>query len=268
MVTATARTPVFVLCAALALAGVSACRRQAEPQPFAALLGERARKPPPSSDGACRFDMSGDKADSVFFVLGFVDEYLGRRFVEDDDRVERFYPNEMDKAAVFERQLAKLASEQGLEPAVRSPEGQQGHIAFRSKPIADRLNSCYKYQASGGEVGPGPDGTYRRLASASLGRSLFMRAGHGSSRGNGLPDEVFHRRRALAYLAGAWCRYGRGNEFIFANSSDKAELIAQLLDDVGCRDVRREYNFGYIPRTNWVRFQPTDELKAWLDRSW
>jgi hypothetical protein len=139
---------------------------------------------------------------------------------------------------------------------------------YHSKVIADRLNSCYRYQASNGGFVQGADGTYRRTASASLELRLFMRSsGHGSVDARGWPDEVFHRRRALAYLSGAWSRNGRRGDFVFANAKDKANLVAQLLVALGCHDVRLESVFGYIPQTNIVHFTPTDEVNAWLRRS-
>jgi len=121
---------------------------------------------------------------------------------------------------------------------------------------------------SANELAQASDGSYRRTANASLGRQLFMRSGHGSGTGNGLPDEVFHRRRALAYLAGAWLRYRRGSDFGFANTQEKARLVAQLLADLGCRDVRLESTFGSIPQGNMVHFQPTKEVEDWLNRTW
>jgi hypothetical protein len=134
--------------------------------------------------------------------------------------------------------------------------------------ITDHLNSCCRYQASGGSLAQAPDGSHKRTASASLGLELFMRSGRGVSIGNGLPDEVFRRRRALAYLAGAWVRYGRGSDFVLANAQDKAKLIAQLLTNLGCREVRLESTFGFIPQTNAVHFQPTEEVTQWLQKVW
>ena len=83
-----------------------------------------------------------------------------------------------------------------------------------------------------------------------------------------MPDEVFRRRRALAYVAGAWVRSGMGPDFAFANSYDKAALIARLLVDLGCRRVSVETMFGGAPQVNHVHFQPTEEVREWLARTW
>jgi hypothetical protein len=232
-----------------------------------ALLSGRARTPAPSSIGSCDFDLKGSAGETAFFVLGMLDEYQGRRIVEDEEVVERFYCHETSVAGVFRDAIVKLAKEQGLEPSVRSETTQGCLISYRSKPIAERLNSCYQYQASSDFVAQGSDGTYRWTASASLGLHLFLRSDRNLERGVDLPDEVFHRRRALAYVAGAWTRYGHGADFVFANAQDKARLVAQLLTSLGCRAVRIESTFGVIPQTNVVKFEPTGELREWLQRS-
>jgi hypothetical protein len=253
----------------LGVLALMACRPAPRQNTIDDLLGPRANTPPPASAGACHFDLSGEKADTVFVVLGLLNEYLGRHILEDDDLVERFFCNEHDTAAFFRRTLARLAREQGLDPAVREETAQECLLFYRSKAIADRLNSCYRFQATGGTAAPGTDGTYRRVAEASLGMELFRRGGRAEwTFGVGRTDSNFYRRRALAYLSGAWARYGRDGDFVFANSQEKARLIASLLSDLGCQRVRLESNVGFIPQTNWVHFEPTDEVKAWFGKTW
>ena len=216
----------------------------------------------------CRFDLTDEKAETVFFVLGMLDEYLGRRIVEDEDLVEGFYCSEAETARLFRRTLDRLAKEQSLDATIREETIQECLPVYHSKAIADRLNSCYRYRASNGQLVQGADGTSRRTASASLEMGLFMHSGHGAATERGWPDEVFYRRRALAYVSGAWHRNGRGGDFVFANSKDKANLVAQLLVALGCHGVRLESDFGLIPQTNIVHFTPTDEVTAWLHKSW
>jgi len=231
------------------------------PTPLESPLGLRALTPPPSSDGSCRFDLTGDKADTVFFVLGMLDEYNGRNLIEDDDRVERFYCNESGASRLFRRYIGTLAAEQGLDSAVRDETIETCLIVYHSTPIASRLNSCYRYTMTDQILAQAPDGTYRRTANPSLRASgLFARVG---GAGSGSTDEA-NRRRALAYLAGAWARYRRDGDFVFANAHDKAALVAALLTDLGCRNLRIESTIGFIPQTNRVRFEATDEVMAWL----
>ena len=227
-----------------------------------------ARTPAPASTGSCDFDLTGSKGDTVFFVLGVLSEYLGRYFVEDEDRIEGFYCNEEALAPLFKRQLVKLAAEQDLDPAISEEVRSYCSVTYRSKQLSGRLNSCYRYQLSADRLSQGSDGRYKRTADASLGLQLFMRSGSGTSTANGLSEEVFYRRRALAYLSGVWARHRRGSDFLFANAQDKSRLVAQLLTNLGARDVRLESTFGRIPQANIVHFQPTDELTAWLQKVW
>ena len=81
----------------------------------------------------------------MFFVLGMLDEYQGRNLIEDDDRVEGFYCNEAETARLFRRYIALLAEEQSINPAVREETIQKCLVVYYSKPIASRLNSCYRY---------------------------------------------------------------------------------------------------------------------------
>jgi hypothetical protein len=232
-----------------------ACRRSNAEQEVASATG-------PRTEPECRFDVADGKNDTVFLVLGMLDEYLGRQFVEDDDRVERFYPHEQQVAEVFQRLLVKLAKEQGLQEEARKEVVAGGLVFFYSRQIADRLNSCYTYQLSTGSMVPGSDGKYKRAASGSLQMSLFMKSARERA-----SDELLSRRRALAYITGAWLRYGRGSDLVFANAHDKAMLIAQLLTMLGCRNVRLESTFGQIPQTNTVRFDPSEELSSRIENA-
>jgi hypothetical protein len=233
------------------------------------MLGARALKPPPSSDGSCAFDLAGDKADTVFFVLGMLNEYNGRSLMEDGDRVETFYCNEAGKAQLFRRYIGKLAQEQDLDPTVREETIQKCLVVYYSRPIADRLNSCYRYKMTDQVMAHAPDGTYRRTANPSFaGAGLFARGSGRVVSKNGLSDEAYFRRRALAYLAGAWARYGRGGDFVFANAREKATLVSGLLLNLGCNNIRIEATVGTIPQANFVHFEPTGEVMEWIRKEW
>ena len=131
-----------------------------------------------------------------------LDEYLGRQVVEDEDRVEGFCCSEAKTARLFRRTLDGLAKEQALDATIREETIQDCLPVSRSKVIADRLNSCYRYQASNGRLVQGADGTYRRTASASLEMRLFMRDGHGPVDARGWPDEVLSIAGALSAALG------------------------------------------------------------------
>jgi hypothetical protein len=225
--------------------------------------------PPPSSSGDCHFDLSGSKEVNVFRTLGMLDEYLGRRIAEDSDVVEQFYKNdsELQAAEAFRRVALQLAREQQMEPPAR--EDDADHIYFRSRSLAERLNSCYAYTMTNGSLFEGPVRVMLRATEGTLPIELFKRSGVTMmDPGGGISDNVLHRRRALAYVSGAWRRYQRGADLVFANSQKKAALISQLLDDLGARHVTVESTVGLIPQANMVHFTPTPLITEWLGQTW
>jgi hypothetical protein len=238
---------------------LTACR---EPTGTERLLGWRALLPGPASDGSCEFDLTEGRDEAVFTILGGLDEYLGRTIVEEDDRVETFYCNEPELAGWFGTQLDRLAREQELGGTARAERFQDCLTVFRSRPIANRLNSCYRYRMSSDTVVEVSDGLHRRMARASLNPYLFVPAGTGNARV--MSSASVDRRRATAYLAGAWARHGRGTRFVFANSSEKSRLIGSLLTALGARDVRLDVTSGFIPATTIVRFDPSEDLRLRL----
>ena len=246
-----------LLLTALLLA--SGCR---QPSGLDHLLGERAGTTPPSSDGSCDFDLSDGRDETVFRVLGVLDEYLGRNIVEDDDGIESFYCNEPVLARWFGEQLGTLTREQGIAANARPEIVQECLTVFRGRAIAEKLNSCYRFRVSAERLLLAADGTHRRTATSSLGADLFLRGTPNTLPDGALGDELFHRRRALAYITGAWVRYGRESRFVFANSREKAELVGRLLSWLGARDVRVEIHIDAIPGTSVVQFSASPEIRT------
>ncbi|HEU4365123.1 MAG TPA: hypothetical protein VFT13_06615, partial [Candidatus Krumholzibacteria bacterium] len=111
-----------------------------------AALTPAVRADPPDSTGTfsvtppVAIDWSGEKTETLFFILGMLDEYLGRQWTEDVDCVERFYCSEHVEAFVFLAYLNRLASEQGLDPVIDT-ELNDCLVYFHSKPLADLINS-------------------------------------------------------------------------------------------------------------------------------
>jgi hypothetical protein len=239
-----------------------ACRRQSG---LDEVLGSRAYTRQPSSSGVCDFKLEGGAADTVFFVLGMLEEYQGRPIVEDDDLVEAFYCDESSVVPVFRAAITKLAIEQKLDPSIRVVTTQECVVSYHSKEISAGLNSCYRYQVSNERLTRAPDGTYRRTATPTLGLQVFATNGTNTALPGSLSDQAVHRNRALAYVAGAWARYGRGSEFVFANAAGKVKLVAELLSYLGCQNVRLESDMGFIPQTNVLKFEPTAEVRERLE---
>jgi hypothetical protein len=249
---------------ALLLIAIPACRRETAGED----INSRIRKtPPPRSSGTCDFDLSGDKEVAVFRMLGMLDESLGRHIAEDSDVVERFYPSEAEIAAVFGHTIERVAREQQLESPRTATD--DGFTSIRSKALTERINSCYAYEMTNGELFEGPNREMLRSTSASLSQVLFMRSGVTTADpAGGESDNTFRRQRALAYLSGAWRRYQRGADFFFYAKREKAALVGQLLFNLGARQVTIESTLGLIPGGHMVHFTPTGQVREELDKPW
>jgi hypothetical protein len=198
-------------------------------------------------------DLSGDKATTVYFLLGSLDEYRGRQIVEGSAQVERFFCNEQDEAELFLEYLRKLVEEQQLRTRIEVQTRQECLVSYSSREVARFLNSFYRYELTEGMQAIGDDGTYKRTAMVFTTMDVF-------------PQSC--RECKLAYLSGAYARYGAGDSFRFANSQRKAVLIADLLRDLGCTSVDIESSEGAIPQTNRVLFDPSPAVEEWFSRDW
>jgi hypothetical protein len=238
------------------------------PQTVAEEITSRVKPtPPPSSTGDCHFDLSGHKEVTVFRTLGMLDEYLGRDIAEDSDMVEHFYKSEPQAAEAFRRVTTQLATEQQMQPPAL--EDTADHTYFRSRALAERLNSCYAYTMTNGSLYEGPNRVMLRATKGTLPIALFKRSGEvRMDPAGGISDNVLYRRRALAYVSGAWRRYQHGADLVFANSQKKAALISDLLHDLGARDVTVESTVGVIPQTNMVHFTPSPLIAEWFGQTW
>ena len=192
-------------------------------------------------------DWSDDHTETIFFLLGMLDEYLGRRVTEGDDRVESFYPGEMVPAFVFHADLNRLAEEQKLDAGVEIEWGDQGHVTFRSEVLPEVIDSFYDFTF----------GAYTTLNGMKV-RSGWAKLTHDVFEGHGQDAK-------LAYLAGAYFRYGSNGRYRFSNSSEKARLIARLLEEIGCENVETTSRAG-LPASNGVLFEPTQALSDAMSR--
>jgi hypothetical protein len=195
----------------------------------------------PADGLACDFDLTGPKADRVFFALGMRFEHPGRVVATSGTQVESLFCSEQDKAPLLSRVLGALAKEQGLPGDLRQETKQGCLTRFDSPSLAPRLNSCY------------------RRGAPSLDVALFMRTG--------APTDL-DRRRALAYVAGAWARHRHDRAILLTAGTGKADLLATLLKALGCANVRVERRLEASPGSNTVHFEPTAEVSEWLNKTW
>jgi hypothetical protein len=184
----------------------------------------------------------------LYFVLGCLDEYGGRSIVEDSEKVEHFYASERKVADIFQSYLIALAGEHELDHLLEVRIEESGAIDFYSRALTALIDSRYTFDLS--TSGYVTEGSEPRRADAYIAREVFE------------PDD---RRARLSFLSGAYVRFGEGSLFRFANARHKAELVRGLLVELECGHVEVIHaNPGYVPAVFEVRFEPFQELDAWL----
>jgi len=131
--------------------------------------------------------------------------------------VERFYPSEEATATKFGTLLAAIEREQAISDHVRRVVNSEHFISYHSQSLPQGLNALYSVRRHEGQRGEDPAVTRLFISPAQ-----FESADH---------------RRALAYVVGAYQRYGQNNSLVLANALHKAELLVSLLRQAGCDDV-------------------------------
>lgn len=187
---------------------------------------------------------------TIYAVLGFLCEYIGRTITKDGELVEHFFVNETETTDIFEKYLMRLIDEYSLQTYLRR-EMSKGHTYFLSAEITQLINSFYlKHYLTG------TDSNVNQAYTTGQG---FFQQNTGK-----ISTEVFpsgDREAKLSYLIGVHQRYGEENIFSFANAYHKAQLVHQLLQELGSPNVVLVYpKPDRAPCLFRVAFEPTAEL--------
>jgi hypothetical protein len=171
-------------------------------------------------------------------ILGFLNDYdrqlaIGAR----DDFVEHFYPSEKEKAERFNELLKQFVAEAKLDTEIKRDirKGEGEHITFRSRELAQILNSFYTKTK---------DATFY-----SLDTNIF--------------DNPYPKYK-LAFLRGAHTRYGEKGRNMFHVSYTDYDVIVDLLRDVHCMNIRYIQEVDKVPSSTTIVFRPTDAVKEHL----
>ena len=199
------------------------------------------------------FDLTHGRAEAVFWLLGTLNEYTGRGTVEGrGSHIEQFFCDESALLPAFRTVLARVLREQGLPDDVVESTRQDCLVSLHSEGVAGRINRLYvDRRRTGGHVRlvrPEPSGEIVALYVS-----------------DGMFDGVSDTER-IAYLAGAYARYGRGSSYVLSNAEHKAALIARLLLDVGATDIQHRTSRDTIPNGNVVSFAASAQLLRALEQ--
>lgn len=166
--------------------------------------------------------------DPLYFVLGTLSDYMGRfQYVDRERQIDRYYP--------FEKPLVKYLTcyiKKELNIEVDTVFEKSNHSEMFSYELSKTLNSFY-----------------------------------------GEKDELLNskfetKNQICSFLAGVYYRYGEKLDSsiykIQLANSPKHQNCYEFLKKVGCENIFYQY-LRNIPAQFILYFEPTDELKKYLD---
>lgn len=176
----------------------------------------------------------------MFEILGLLGEYISRfspyTGVPMPDLIERFYPNEIEKADRLEALLGEHAVITGLKKDWRREIGKQGHVWLYSQAWSAIVNSFY---------------VKVEKKTATLDAGIFDRA---------------TQAEMLRFLRGAYARYGskdKGSTILMANAPYKVTTISLVLKKLGCTAIAI-YRTYRMPNLFQAHFNPSPAVKEFL----
>jgi hypothetical protein len=192
--------------------------------------------------------------DTMYFVLGMLDEYNGRKIYDGKDLVDSFYLNERKQADAARHYLEQLAAEIKLETEIVSEE-TDSRINYYSAELAEAINAQYLDVTEFGYTGDDPPKT---VYIAKISMDVLLPEGEEAK---------------VAYLAGAYFRFfypdcpntSRDGCFFFAGSTHKVELVLQLLEEFKCIDIDSVTTTDMYPDSTSIWFTPSPELEKAFD---
>lgn len=197
---------------------------------------------------------------ALFFVLGMLNDYIGRDIYRGDSLAEVLYPHEKVVGDIFMHYLGELNRDMRYNGTIKKEIQKQGHIAFYSKEIASAIDSCFVFDFSDSSNTIEVQGRWLILYVArNLKREIF-------------PSLWNNRTYAFAFLRGVYLRNSAEDILVqlglqefsmddagrdplkrahltFANSFYKESLTQFLLYHYGCE------NIAVIDKTKW-RYAP------------
>jgi hypothetical protein len=189
------------------------------------------------------------KIQREFFVLGTLDDYMGRRLNPDEKNLlDSYYSYEGSLVTMLDS-LLKIDYSSSDYKAERyfTSDGTPASSKIFSNIISEKFNSYYRFKPSG-----------------------FFTLEHDTIYWGKLKGGIFKTdAEKLAFLAGVYVRFGMRNdtayEISIANSTSKTLICTDLLKEFNCKPTYSIWK-NYIPVGHHVYFHPTEELKAYLQQ--
>jgi hypothetical protein len=209
------------------------------------------------------------KIDNDFFLLGTLDDYMGREtYKHMANRVEAYYQN--DKSLVD--YICSVFKEQYPDLIYKTNSYNNDRLDLLSKSLAQKMNNFYDFKYFGGGIYIGKEDIKTiRLDTVMKNKSLFNTYFDSTYYGTLKKDIFKNDVERLSFMAGEYQRFGGIKDSLYSitmyNSSRKAKVVAEQLKELKCTNVSYIENTGEIciPCKDAVYFNPTDELKKYFE---
>jgi len=213
----------------------------------------------------CKGQSLDVKVDNDYFLFGTLDDYMGRdQYKHIANRVDAYYQN--NKSLVI--YLYSIFKDKYPDLILKTNE-KNGRLELQSKSLAQKMNDFYFFKPSGrgnyvGEV----DINTLNLDSLMKTKSLFTAYFDSIYTGTVKNDIFKNDIERLSFITGAYLRFGGKKNSVYfismPNSTSKAKVVAEQLNELKCTNVDYIIKKDYIPCGHTVYFTPTDELKKYF----
>jgi len=188
--------------------------------------------------------------DPAYFIIGALYEYAGYEINWSEDRIDIFPGRLRDEADLFKEYLKHLTVKENIKTEIRSKEGVKGQVSFFSQELKDFIVSIY------------PDVAVKKHFQA---RKAEMQSNTGSWI-HVSPAMLKDQNSKLSFLAGVYLRFKAGDNLVFANSGRKANLVKDLLIEMGCQIVNFKISpRGHYPAILTLSFIPSQKIKTVME---
>lgn len=204
------------------------------------------------------------KIDYDFFILGTLNDYMGRQKHEKiTNRVDEYWEN--DKSLVF---FLDFVSSNKYQDLTITKNKTSGRLELKSKLLAQKINNFYIYKPTSNSAYNG-EADFNKLNFDSLMKTPNYHTIHFDKIYKGeINESIFkNKTQKSSFIAGAFERFGGKKDSLYyisvANSASKVRVATELLKELKCTNV--EYVItNYIPCGHTVYFTPTEELKIYF----
>lgn len=189
--------------------------------------------------------------DKQSFLIGTLDDYMGHQqtFTASNDSGCYQFVDVYSQNQKYIALLIDSLYSVDYKDLHMTNNGAPKGIRMFSKSLSTKINEYYKYL---------PSGTYTMHHDTIY--TGYLRQ-----------EKISTNTEKLSFIAGAFLKDGGktdANEYFFtiANSTSKAKLCVNLLNELNCKDVKYVIMKNRIPVGHWITFKPSEQVLNMINK--